>query len=68
MNPLGFKQDVFRLEWVLTYSDNLCEKLKECNMQKQIIIESIEKAFEGTSLSQPQLKRLFRVYQIMENC
>ncbi|WP_222434408.1 hypothetical protein [Rummeliibacillus sp. SL167] len=64
--PSEFKADTFQLEWLLTYSDNLCEKLKECNVQKQIIIESIEQAFEGTSLSQPQLKRLFRLYQIMQ--
>lgn len=66
LNPLGFKQDDFRLEWLLKYSDNLLKKLKECKIQKQIIIESIEKAFEGTALSQLQLKRLFRIYQIME--
>lgn len=66
LNPAEFKEDLFQLEWLLRYSDNLCEKLNECSIQKQIIINSIEKAFMGNSLSELQLKRLFRIYQIME--
>jgi len=66
LNSTEFNEDLFRLEWLLGYSDNLCEKLNECSIQKQIIINSIEKAFMGNSLSKLQLKRLFRIYQIME--
>lgn len=63
--PSEFKADTFQLEWLLTYSDNLCEKLKKCKTQEQIIIESVEKAFKENSLSKEQLKRLFSIYQMM---
>lgn len=60
-----FKADIFQIEWLLTYSDNLCEKLKKCKTQQQIIIKSIEKAFKENLLNKLQLKRLFRIYQMM---
>ena len=63
--PSEFEADAFQLEWLLTYSDNMCEELSKCKMQQQIIIESVEKAFKESSLSQWQLKRLFKIYQIM---
>ncbi|MBV4432732.1 SIR2 family protein [Clostridium tyrobutyricum] len=63
--PSEFKTDTFQLEWLLTYSDNLCEKLKKCKTQEQIIIESVEKAFKENSLNQWQLKRLFSIYKMM---
>lgn len=67
LNSVEFKEELFQIEWLLRYSDNLFEKLKECSIQKQIIIKSIEKAFNRTSHSQVQLNRLFRIYQIMNN-
>ncbi|ERJ13309.1 SIR2 family protein [Haloplasma contractile] len=63
--PSEFKVDTFELKWLLNYSDNLYEKFKMCKIQKQIIIEFVEKAFKENSLSQWQLKRLFNIYQMM---
>ena len=65
--PLKFKRDTFQLEWLFTYSDNLCEKLKQCKIQKQVIIECIEKAFDENQLNQWQTRSLFEIYKMMRD-
>lgn len=65
--PLKFKRDTFQLEWLFTYSDNLYEKLKQCKIQKQVIIECIEKAFDENQLNQWQTRSLFEIYRMMRD-
>lgn len=60
-----FNVDNFQIEWLLTYSEELCKKFKKCKIQEKIVIKSIEKAFKENSLSQWQIKKLFSIYKML---
>gem|GEM_PF-1348490 len=63
LNPKEFNQTDFEIEWLLTYNDELYKKMENSEIQKQIIVNAIEKAFKDTSFSQQQLRRLFSIYK-----
>lgn len=70
LNSVEFKEEVFRLEWLLRYPDDLCESLKKCSKQKSIVTKAIESLFERideTALTQKQIMKYFRVYKIMNS-
>lgn len=65
--PSDFSKSKFKIEWLFTYYNDLYAKLKECDTQKEIIIDFIDEAFTNTQLNQKESKRLFDIYKIMNS-
>ena len=63
--PKKFDNNNFKIEWIYSYSLELCRKLAQNTIQREIVINSIEAAFDCGEYSTKQLKYLFKIYRIL---